>query len=136
MNNLQHTFPFFHLAYCLSSPGWTLTKLPSFTLIGIGSMRSLIKSIFFSRDCSHQLGSFFSGPSIELNFSGKRNSSLWVTKCQRAELEGRGFKNTFYKPGYACVCLRRLASVTQSTCDTYAELFSVCKTLKGHDFDL
>lgn len=96
------------------------------------------KKHIFSRDCSHQLGLFFFlfGPSIELNFSGKRNSSLWVTKCQGAELEGRGFKNTFEKPVNACVCMRRLASITQPTYGTYAELVSVCKTLKGHDFDL
>lgn len=39
-------FLFLYLAHHPSSPGWYLRKSPNFTLIGIGNMWSLIKSIF------------------------------------------------------------------------------------------
>lgn len=70
-------------------------KSPSFTLIAVGNMWSLIKNIF-SVEIAFISWANFSWPSTHQSFFGKGNSSLWVSKCQATEQnerEGEGGKN-------------------------------------------
>lgn len=69
-------------------------KSPSFTLIAVGNMWSLIKNIF-SVEIAFISWANFSWPSTHQSFFGKGNSSLWVSKCQateQKEREGEGEK--------------------------------------------
>lgn len=62
---------------------------PSFTLIAVGNMWSLIKNIF-SVEIAFISWANFSWPSTHQSFFGKGNSSLWVSKCQATEQKERG----------------------------------------------
>lgn len=64
-------------------------KSPSFTLIAVGNMWSLIKNIF-SVEIAFISWANFSWPSTHQSFFGKGNSSLWVSKCQATEQKERG----------------------------------------------
>lgn len=69
-------------------------KSPSFTLIAVGNMWSLIKNIF-SVEIAFISWANFSWPSTHQSFFGKGNSSLWVSECQateQKEREGEGGK--------------------------------------------
>lgn len=69
-------------------------KSPSFTLIAVGNMWSLIKNIF-SVEIAFISWANFSWPSTHQSFFGKGNSSLWVSGCQateQKEREGEGEK--------------------------------------------
>lgn len=63
-------------------------KSPSFTLIAVGNMWSLIKSIF-SVEIAFISWANFSWPSTHQSFFGKGNSSLWVSGCQATEQKER-----------------------------------------------
>ena len=63
-------------------------KSPSFTLIAVGNMWSLIKNIF-SVEIAFISWANFSWPSTHQSFFGKGNSSLWVSKCQATEQKER-----------------------------------------------
>lgn len=63
-------------------------KSPSFTLIAVGNMWSLIKNIF-SVEIAFISWANFSWPSTHQSFFGKGNSSLWVSGCQATEQKER-----------------------------------------------
>lgn len=63
-------------------------KSPSFSLIAVGNMWSLMKNIF-SVEIAFISWANFSWPSTHQSFFGKGNSSLWVSKCQATEQKER-----------------------------------------------
>lgn len=79
-------------------------KSPSFTLIAVGNMWSLIKNIF-SVEIAFISWANFSWPSTHQSFFGKGNSSLWVSKCQATEQKERGRERK-----------KQLTSLLQSIC--------------------
>lgn len=79
-------------------------KSPSFTLIAVGNMWSLIKNIF-SVEIAFISWANFSWPSTHQSFFGKGNSSLWVSKCQATEQKERGGERK-----------KQLTSLLQSIC--------------------